>query len=142
MQVFPNPCPHSNAMLIVADQNLPLLDQTFGRHASLRLRSGRNIGPTDLESADALLVKSITPVDASLLSGSGVRFVGSATIGLDHIDTAWLDRQGIHWANAQVFDALRRDYPQRHEFPHWRIEGADAGSRETLNALGFQVSRG
>jgi erythronate-4-phosphate dehydrogenase len=87
-------------LLIVADRNIPLLAETFGRHGELRLRSGREIVPSDLAGADALLVKSITPVTRELLAGSSIRFVGSATIGFDHLDTRWLEQSGIAWTSA------------------------------------------
>lgn len=87
-------------MRIVADQNLSMLSQTFGCHGELRLRPGRAIGPADVRDADALLVRSVTRVDRALLKGSRVRFVGSATIGRDHLDTAWLEAQGVRWASA------------------------------------------
>lgn len=87
-------------MLIVADKNIPLLQETFGRHGELRLRAGRTIDRGDLDGADALLVKSITPVTRDLLAGSTVRFVGSATIGFDHLDTQWMKENGVTWTNA------------------------------------------
>jgi erythronate-4-phosphate dehydrogenase len=45
-------------------------------------------------------VRSTVKVNAALLAGSRVRFVGTATIGIDHLDTAWLDGAGIRWASA------------------------------------------
>jgi erythronate-4-phosphate dehydrogenase len=53
-----------------------------------------------LRRADVLLCRSITRVDASLLAGTPVRFVGSATIGTDHVDLAWLAERGIAFAHA------------------------------------------
>ncbi|PCO04149.1 DUF3410 domain-containing protein [Microbulbifer flavimaris] len=53
-----------------------------------------------LLDADVLLVRSVTPVDRELLEGTPVAFVGSCTIGTDHLDTTWLDRQGIPWSAA------------------------------------------
>jgi erythronate-4-phosphate dehydrogenase len=50
--------------------------------------------------ADALIVRTRTRCDAALLKGSSVRIVASATIGFDHIDTLWLEQNGIKWANA------------------------------------------
>jgi erythronate-4-phosphate dehydrogenase len=92
--------PTGNRLIIVADQDLPLLERTFGQHGTLQLRPGREISPADLRDADALVVRSITRVGAGLLRHSPVRFVGTATIGLDHLDTEWLRANGIHWAGA------------------------------------------
>ncbi|MBI2380015.1 MAG: 4-phosphoerythronate dehydrogenase [Gammaproteobacteria bacterium] len=87
-------------MLILADENMPLAAELFGRHGEVRLKAGRSMTPADVAHADALLVRSVTRVDAALLAGSPLRFVGSATIGMDHLDLPWLEGQGIAYANA------------------------------------------
>jgi len=87
-------------MIIVADENMTGLSDSFGRHAELRLFAGRALDRTTLRGAEALLVRSVTPVNAALLAGTDIRFVGSATIGTDHLDTDWLDARGIRWAAA------------------------------------------
>jgi len=79
---------------------MPGLDDTFGHHGSVQRLQGRRISRDDLVDADALLVRSVTQVDAELLQGSNVRFVGSATIGIDHLDTFWLEANQIAWAHA------------------------------------------
>ena len=61
---------------------------------------GRNLLASQLMGAHALIVRSITRVDAALLEHTDIRFVGTTTIGTDHIDTKWLDQQGIQWASA------------------------------------------
>lgn len=55
------------------------------------------IDATTLRDADVLVVRTRTKVDAELLSGSSVRLVCTATIGFDHIDTAWCEAHGIRW---------------------------------------------
>lgn len=87
-------------MQILADENIPLLDAFFGDIGTIHRMPGRDIGPADVKEADILLVRSVTRVDASLLSGSRVRFVGTATIGTDHIDEHWLSDQGVGFAAA------------------------------------------
>lgn len=87
-------------MRIIADANIPAVGETFGRHAELRRVDGRRLSRSDLARADALLVRSVTAVGPALLQGTPVRFVGSATIGIDHLDTGWLEANGIAWANA------------------------------------------
>ncbi len=87
-------------MKIVADKNMPLLAETFGRHGEVQLLNGREICRADLAGAAVLLVRSVTRVNESLLSGTGIRFVGSATIGIDHLDTSWLEANNITWAHA------------------------------------------
>jgi erythronate-4-phosphate dehydrogenase len=87
-------------MRIVADENIPLLDEFFGGFGDIRRYPGRGIDRSALEGADVLLVRSVTRVDAALLAGSAVRFVGTCTIGTDHLDLDHFATAGIRWASA------------------------------------------
>ncbi|MBW8890323.1 MAG: 4-phosphoerythronate dehydrogenase [Fibrobacteres bacterium] len=87
-------------MRIFVDENIPMGREAFAAHGEVTLFAGRNLKRADLSAADALLVRSVTRVDAGLLEGTPVRFVGTATIGTDHIDQAWLASQGIGFASA------------------------------------------
>ncbi len=69
----------------------------FATLGDVAVRPDREIGPADLSDADALVVRSKTRVDRALLEGSRVRYVGTATAGFDHLDTAWLEEAGIAW---------------------------------------------
>lgn len=60
---------------------------------------GQDIGPADVQDADILLVRTRTRCDRSLLHGSRVCFVGTATIGFDHLDPVYLEGAGITWTN-------------------------------------------
>lgn len=93
-------------MLIIADENIPEVEATFSRFGEVRLLSGRQITPADVKDADILLVRSVTKVNEPLLSASQVRFVGSATIGTDHIDMTWLEKEAIQFANAPGCNAV------------------------------------
>ena len=73
-------------MQIVADENIPLIDQFFGDFGEITRLSGRTMTNEDVRDADLLLVRSVTQVTPELLEGSRVKFVGTATIGKDHID--------------------------------------------------------
>lgn len=86
--------------VLVADANLAFAEELFAPLGELRLLPGRAIGPADVADADALLVRSVTRVDQALLAGSRVRFVGSATIGADHLDVDYLRSAGIACATA------------------------------------------
>lgn len=92
-------------LYIVADENMPALEGLASRSRLQRL-PGRSIRRDQLMQADVLLVRSVTRVDASLLAGTPVRFVGSATIGTDHVDLAWLQAQGIRFAHAPGCNAV------------------------------------
>ena len=87
-------------MKIVADENIPCVEQAFASLGEVSLLPGRGMQAEQVRDADILLVRSVTRVDASLLQGSAVRFVGSATIGFDHVDRDYLQQQGIGFATA------------------------------------------
>jgi erythronate-4-phosphate dehydrogenase len=87
-------------MIIAVDEAIPYWHAAFSRAGEVRLFSGRSVCAADLRDADALVVRSITKVGAGLLDGSAVRFVGTATIGMDHLDLDYLAARGIHVANA------------------------------------------
>lgn len=92
-------------MKIIADELIPYVKDYFANAGDLILKPGRAITASDVKEADVLLVRSITPVNEALLKNSRVKFVGSVTAGFDHIDTVWLDKAGIQWANASGFNA-------------------------------------
>ena len=86
--------------VIVADENIPALAHYFGDSARLISAAGRAINSALLADADILLVRSVTRVNRALLSETPVKFVGSATIGVDHIDIPYLREAGIEFAFA------------------------------------------
>jgi erythronate-4-phosphate dehydrogenase len=87
-------------LCIVCDANMPLAAETFGALGEVRLLDGRDIRAADVREADLLFTRSTTRVNRDLLTGSRVRFYGSAVIGTDHIDAAWLAAAGIPWCAA------------------------------------------
>ncbi len=87
-------------MQIIADENIPYVREAFGTLGRVSVMPGRRINAKKVRDADILLVRSVTKVDEALLAGSRVRFVGTATIGTDHIDEAYLDSEKIGFAAA------------------------------------------
>ncbi len=86
---------------IVADENMPNVENWFSTIASSIVRKpGRTLTKDDLAEADVLLVRSVTQVNEALLQNTPVKFVGSATIGTDHIDQAYLSSQNIQFHHA------------------------------------------
>jgi erythronate-4-phosphate dehydrogenase len=92
--------PSSSDIRTLADENIPLAREAFGTLGTVTQVPGRSISASDLQAADVLLVRSVTRVDASLLQDHTLQFVGSATIGTDHIDRNLLDERGIPFAHA------------------------------------------
>ncbi|MDQ3564082.1 MAG: 4-phosphoerythronate dehydrogenase [Pseudomonadota bacterium] len=87
-------------MRIIADPNIAYVGDAFASLGDLCVVPGRDWTPEIARDADLLLVRSVTRVDAALLEGSRVRFVGTATSGVDHIDLEYLSRKGIAFAAA------------------------------------------
>lgn len=87
-------------MKIIADDKIPYLRGTLEPFADVVYVNGMSINSSDVKDADALLVRTRTQCNEALLKGSKVKFIGTATIGFDHIDTKWCDDNGIIWKNA------------------------------------------
>jgi len=87
-------------MRIIADENIPSVAQAFASLGEVTLQPGRGMQASQVRDADILLVRSVTRVDAQLLHEAKVQFVGSATIGFDHVDRAYLQQQGIGFSTA------------------------------------------
>lgn len=81
--------------VLVADRDIPFLEGVLDPWFEVRALPGKAIGPTDVRDAVALLVRTRSRCDAALLEGSTVRFIGTATIGTDHIDRDYCDSHGI-----------------------------------------------
>lgn len=92
-------------MKIVADANIPWVQHYFGFDADIILKPGREIVREDVQDADILLVRSVTQVNEKLLKNTAVKFVGSATLGFDHLDLDWLQQAGIRWSLAKGSNA-------------------------------------
>ena len=87
-------------MKIVIDEKIPYIKGVFESWADVVYSPGRAIDTRMVADADALIVRTRTKCDRRLLEGSKVKIVASATIGFDHLDTAWLEKAGIRWVNA------------------------------------------
>jgi erythronate-4-phosphate dehydrogenase len=85
---------------IVADQAIGWVHEAFGDFGELRAMPGHTIDREALRDADVVLTRSVTSVDATLLAGSRIRFVGSCTAGIDHVDLEFLRGRGIAFAHA------------------------------------------
>lgn len=97
-------------MIVVADAHIPYLD-ALEPQVELRRLAPEAITHDAVMDADALLVRTRTRCNADLLEGTRVRFVGTATIGYDHIDTKYCDEKGIFWTSAPGCNAAGvRDY--------------------------------
>lgn len=80
---------------VIVDENIPIPSMFYVPDVEIVRVSGRNLKLEDLRGADALLVRSVTKVDRDLLEGSSIKFVASATAGIDHLDMDYLKEKAI-----------------------------------------------
>lgn len=93
-------------MKILVDENMPYAQTLFRELGEVIAVPGRPIPEHELTDADALMVRSITKVNESLLGKTPVKFVGTATAGFDHIDTEWLSAANIGFSSAPGCNAI------------------------------------
>ena len=82
-------------MKIVADENIPFVKEAFSDFGEVILSPGRAINRALVHDASILLVRSVTPVNEALLDDTSLKFVASATIGIEHIDRLLLEKKGV-----------------------------------------------
>lgn len=88
-------------MQIFADENMPLVQQFFAEFGDVHLFNGRTVTAKQVAEADVLLVRSVTGVNQQLLAeNTRLCFVGTATIGVDHIDQTYLSQRDIPFYSA------------------------------------------
>ncbi len=92
---------------IYFDENIPYAQEFFADFGELIAFSGRELSAERVQNADVLLVRSITEVNQQLLHlNNKIKFVGTATIGLDHIDQDYLAARNITFTNAPGCNAV------------------------------------
>lgn len=110
-------------MKIVIDDKIPYIRGVFDHHADVFYLPPCEITPAAVATADALIIRTRTRCDATLLRDSKVRLIATATIGFDHIDTHYCHTHAIEVATAAgcnaravaqwVFAALRHTGPNQ-----------------------------
>lgn len=88
-------------MKILIDENMPYAEQLFSQLGEVILKSGRTLTADDLIDVDALMIRSVTKVNAQLISKANkLKFVGTATAGMDHVDQTLMAQKGIYFTAA------------------------------------------
>jgi erythronate-4-phosphate dehydrogenase len=85
---------------IVADENIPQVFEAFNDLGEVKLLPGRSIERRHLLDCQCLLVRTVTQIDHRLLDDTAVEFVGTATVGTDHVDLNYLENNQIFFSNA------------------------------------------
>lgn len=87
-------------MKIIIDDKIPYIRGAFENVAEVVYLPGSKTTPEVVKDADAIVTRTRTICNEKLLAGSSVKFIATATIGYDHIDTDYCDAAGIKWTNA------------------------------------------
>ena len=87
-------------MKILVDRDIPFINGVFEPYAEVVYLPGKEFAPANVKDADALVIRTRTKCNAALLDGSAVKFIATATIGMDHIDLDYCASAGIAVANA------------------------------------------
>ncbi len=85
---------------IIADDKIPFLKGVLEPFAEVIYLPGAKITAEDVKDANALFTRTRTFCNEALLKNSRIQLITTATIGYDHIDTAYCDAAGIRWINA------------------------------------------
>ena len=87
-------------MKIICATSIPFAKEVFSTLGETLILDPRQINAETLRDADILVSRSTLKINSALLAGTRVKFAGTCTIGYDHIDTAWLEKNGITWTAA------------------------------------------
>jgi len=90
----------SKIIKVIADIDIPFLRGVLEPYVQIKYLKGKEINAESVRDADALIIRTRTRCDASLLENSRVRFIASATIGSDHVDVDYCNEKGIYFTNA------------------------------------------
>jgi erythronate-4-phosphate dehydrogenase len=88
-------------MKVIVDNKIPFIKEAIEKIADeVVYAPGKDFTPSLVKDADALIIRTRTRCNRELLAGSQVKFIATATIGFDHIDTEYCHEAGITWTNA------------------------------------------
>lgn len=88
-------------MKIIIDDKIPYIKGALEPFGEVIYLPGNKTTPEVVKDADAIITRTRTKCNKKLLEGSSVKFIATATIGFDHIDTEYCDKANIHWTNAK-----------------------------------------
>lgn len=87
-------------MKVIIDDKIPYIHGAFEEVAEVIYLAGSKTTPEIVKDADVIVTRTRTKCNEKLLAGSTVKFIATATIGFDHIDTEYCKSAGIEWTNA------------------------------------------
>ena len=87
-------------MKIIIDKNIPYIQGALEDVAEVVYLPAKEMTPETVKNADALIIRTRTKCNKTLLDQSSVKIITTATIGYDHIDTEYCEKKGIKWLNS------------------------------------------
>jgi erythronate-4-phosphate dehydrogenase len=124
-------------MKIIADNKIPFLKGVLEPFCDVEYFPGKEINSDVVKNADALIIRTRTKCDKNLLEGSSVKFIATATIGFDHIDTQFCESNGIRWTNAPGCNAASVQQWFMASILHFARENKIDLTKRTLGIIGL-----
>ncbi|MEG0500042.1 MAG: hypothetical protein RR550_02835 [Rikenellaceae bacterium] len=87
-------------MKLIIDSAIPYIKGVFEPYGEIIYKKGTEITAADVKQCDGMIIRTRTRCDAAMLEGSNVKFIGTATIGYDHIDQSYCSKNNIEVATA------------------------------------------
>ncbi len=124
-------------MKIVIDDKIPFIQGAFESiGVEVVYASGAKIDAQCVKDADALIVRTRTQCNEDLLKDSKVRFIATATIGYDHIDTDYCAKANIQWQNAPGCNAMSVQQYIASALCYWAKRDSFSLQNKTLGIIG------
>jgi len=123
-------------MKIIIDDKIPYIRGAFEQVAEVIYLPGNKTTPEIVKDADAIITRTRTICNESLLKGSSVKFIATATIGYDHIDTEYCRQAGIEWKNAPGCNAESVNQYISSALFSWSMQKREELAGKTIGIVG------
>ncbi|MFZ5430493.1 MAG: 4-phosphoerythronate dehydrogenase PdxB [Bacteroidota bacterium] len=123
-------------MKVIIDDKIPYIKGALEPFAEVVYLPGSKTTPEVVKDADALITRTRTICNERLLAGSSVKFIATATIGYDHIDTDYCKRAGIAWTNAPGCNAGSVEQYIASALHTWALEKREKLREKTIGIIG------
>jgi erythronate-4-phosphate dehydrogenase len=124
-------------MKVVIDDKIPYIKGALEPFADVVYLPGSKTTPEVVKNADAIITRTRTMCNEKLLAGSSVKFIATATIGYDHIDTAYCSQAGIEWTNAPGCNAKSVEQYIASALFTWALERRIKLREKTIGIVGL-----
>ena len=123
-------------MKVVIDDKIPYIKGVLEPFAEVVYLPGSKTTPEEVRDADALITRTRTICNEKLLAGSSVKYIATATIGYDHIDTGYCSKAGIKWTNAPGCNAKSVEQYIASALFTWALERRIKLREKTIGIVG------